>query len=94
MHPAPINIGSDFHPPSSAVKEYESGHDYRTQGAWVIVTYQREFAETINQSGVDGLIRFLSERNQKLASGKHTREWFGHQEPRATRCQGFRFDSP
>jgi hypothetical protein len=32
----------------------------------------RQFAETINQSGPGGLILFLSQRNQKLASGKQT----------------------
>jgi hypothetical protein len=31
MHPASKNVGSDFHPPSSAAKESEAGHDYRTQ---------------------------------------------------------------
>jgi hypothetical protein len=32
----------------------------------------RQFAETTNQSGTDGPILFLSQRNQKLASGKQT----------------------
>ena len=45
-------------------------YDWNVQGAWLIPTYQRQFAETLNQSGVDGLIRFLSQQNQKLASGK------------------------
>jgi phospholipid transport system substrate-binding protein len=45
-------------------------YDWSVQGTWLTATYQRQFAVTLSQSGVDGLIRFLSRRNQKLASGK------------------------
>jgi phospholipid transport system substrate-binding protein len=48
-------------------------YDWNVQGTWLTATYQRQFAETLNQSGVDGLIRSLSQRNQKLASGTPTR---------------------
>ena len=48
-------------------------YDWSVQGTWLTATYQRQFAETLSQSGVDGLIRFLSQRNQQLASGKPTR---------------------
>jgi phospholipid transport system substrate-binding protein len=48
-------------------------YDWSVQGTWLTATYQRQFAETLSQSVVDGLIRFLSQRNQKLASGTPTR---------------------
>ena len=45
-------------------------YDLNVVGAWLVQTYRQQFGETIQQSGVDGLIRFLTERNQQLASGK------------------------
>ncbi|WP_179403073.1 MlaC/ttg2D family ABC transporter substrate-binding protein [Burkholderia guangdongensis] len=45
-------------------------YDLNVLGAWLIQTYQQQFNEKIQQSGVDGLIQFLSQRNQQLASGK------------------------
>ena len=33
-------------------------YDWNVQGTWLTTTYQQQFAETLNQSGVDGLIRF------------------------------------
>ncbi|MEX3628355.1 MAG: ABC transporter substrate-binding protein [Burkholderia sp.] len=45
-------------------------YDLNVLGAWLIQTYQQQFNEKIQQSGVDGLIKFLTERNQQLAGGK------------------------
>jgi phospholipid transport system substrate-binding protein len=45
-------------------------YDLNVLGAWLIQTYQQQFNEKIQQSGVDGLIQFLTQRNQQLASGK------------------------
>lgn len=45
-------------------------YDLNVLGAWLIQTYQQQFAEKINQSGVDGLIQFLTQRNEQLAAGK------------------------
>ncbi len=45
-------------------------YDLNVLGAWLIQTYQQQFNEKIQQSGVDGLIQFLTQRNQELASGK------------------------
>jgi len=45
-------------------------YDINVLGAWLIQAYQQQFAEQINQHGVDGLIQFLTQRNQQLASGK------------------------
>lgn len=45
-------------------------YDLNVLGAWLIQTYQQQFNEKIQQSGVDGLIQFLTQRNQQLANGK------------------------
>ncbi|KWI82610.1 toluene tolerance protein [Burkholderia ubonensis] len=45
-------------------------YDLNVLGAWLIQTYQQQFNEKIQQSGVDGLIQFLAQRNQELAAGK------------------------
>jgi phospholipid transport system substrate-binding protein len=45
-------------------------YDLNVVGAWLVQTYRQQFGETIQQSGVDGLIRFLTERNEQLAAGK------------------------
>ncbi len=45
-------------------------YDLNVLGAWLVQTYRNQFAEKVNQSGVDGLIQFLTQRNQQLAGGK------------------------
>lgn len=45
-------------------------YDLNVLGAWLIQTYQQQFNEKIQQSGVEGLIQFLEQRNQELAAGK------------------------
>lgn len=45
-------------------------YDLNVLGAWLIQTYQQQFNEKIQQSGVEGLIQFLTQRNQELAAGK------------------------
>ncbi|VVE19231.1 MlaC/ttg2D family ABC transporter substrate-binding protein [Pandoraea terrigena] len=45
-------------------------YDLNVLGAWLIQTYRNQFAEQVNKSGVDGLIQFLTQRNQQLAGGK------------------------
>ena len=45
-------------------------YDMNVLGAWLIQTYRTQFSDKIQQSGVDGLIRFLTDRNKQLASGK------------------------
>lgn len=45
-------------------------YDLNVLGAWLIQTYQQQFNEKIQQSGVDGLIQFLTQRNEQLAAGK------------------------
>jgi phospholipid transport system substrate-binding protein len=46
-------------------------YDINVLGAWLVPAYQQQFAEQISQhGGIDGLIQFLTQRNQQLASGK------------------------
>jgi phospholipid transport system substrate-binding protein len=45
-------------------------YDLNVAGAWLIQAYQQQFAEKITQGGVDGLLQFLTQRNQQLAAGK------------------------
>ncbi|MFL6659158.1 MAG: phospholipid-binding protein MlaC [Massilia sp.] len=42
--------------------------DINVLGAWLVETYKGTFATEIGKSGVDGLIKALSERNKKLAN--------------------------
>jgi len=44
-------------------------YDMDILGVWLVETYKGEFGETISQSGVDGLIKALTEKNHRLASG-------------------------
>jgi phospholipid transport system substrate-binding protein len=44
-------------------------YDINVLGAWLIQTYRTQFNDKIQQSGVDGLIQFLADRNKQLASG-------------------------
>lgn len=42
-------------------------YDVNILGAWLIQSYKGSFASEIGKTGIDGLIKTLSERNQKLA---------------------------
>jgi phospholipid transport system substrate-binding protein len=44
-------------------------YDLNILGVWLVENYKNEFSETLNQSGVDGLIKALTQKNQKLAAG-------------------------
>ncbi|PTB18224.1 hypothetical protein C9I57_23870 [Trinickia symbiotica] len=45
-------------------------YDLNVAGAWLIQAYQQQFTEKINEGGVQGLIDFLTQRNEQLAAGK------------------------
>jgi phospholipid transport system substrate-binding protein len=45
-------------------------YDINVLGAWLVQAYQQQFTEQISQHGVDGLVQFLTQRNQQLAAGK------------------------
>ncbi|WP_394779791.1 phospholipid-binding protein MlaC [Undibacterium sp.] len=42
--------------------------DINVLGAWLVETYKGTFTSEISKSGIDGLIKTLSEKNKKLAS--------------------------
>ncbi|MEY3755253.1 MAG: hypothetical protein RLY27_1870, partial [Pseudomonadota bacterium] len=39
-------------------------------GAWLIEAYRNQFNNQISQNGIDGLIKFLQERNRQLSKAK------------------------
>ena len=43
-------------------------YDINVLGAWLVETYKGSFAAEISKSGIDGLIKTLSEKNKKLAT--------------------------
>jgi phospholipid transport system substrate-binding protein len=42
-------------------------YDLNILGAWLIETYKQTFASEISKSGIDGLIKTLAEKNERLA---------------------------
>ncbi len=42
--------------------------DINVLGAWLVETYKGSFSAEINKSGIDGLIKTLTDKNKKLAS--------------------------
>ncbi|PSB91572.1 MlaC/ttg2D family ABC transporter substrate-binding protein [Candidatus Pandoraea novymonadis] len=45
-------------------------YDINVMGAWLIEAYRGQFAAKVNSGGVDGLINFLVDCNQRFLSGK------------------------
>jgi len=45
-------------------------YDINIMGAWLIEAYRNQFTNQISQNGVDGLIKFLEDRNATLAGKK------------------------
>lgn len=43
-------------------------YDINVLGAWLVETYKGTFASEINKGGIDGLIKALADKNQKLAN--------------------------
>lgn len=43
-------------------------YDVNVLGVWMVQAYRQSFAEQIHQSGIDGLIKALAEKNRALAS--------------------------
>ncbi len=44
-------------------------YDLNILGVWLVENYKNEFTATLSQSGVDGLIQALTEKNRRLAAG-------------------------
>jgi phospholipid transport system substrate-binding protein len=47
-------------------------YDLNILGVWLVENYKNEFGATLNQGGIDALIKTLTDKNQKLASGAKT----------------------
>ena len=47
-------------------------YDMNILGVWLVEAYRNQFANQISQNGIDGLVKFLQERNKQLAAAKPT----------------------
>jgi phospholipid transport system substrate-binding protein len=47
-------------------------YDMNIMGVWLVEAYRNQFANQISQNGVDGLVKFLQDRNKQLAATKPT----------------------
>ncbi|TMS59301.1 ABC transporter substrate-binding protein [Imbroritus primus] len=45
-------------------------YDINVLGAWLIEAYRSQFSQMISQQGIDGLLKFLQDRNRQLAAAK------------------------
>ena len=45
-------------------------YDMNIMGVWLIEAYRNQFTNQISQNGIEGLIKFLQDRNKALAAGK------------------------
>lgn len=45
-------------------------YDMNIMGVWLVEAYRNQFANQINQNGVEGLVKFLQDRNKQLAAAK------------------------
>ena len=45
-------------------------YDINIMGVWLIEAYRNQFSNQISQNGIDGLVKFLQDRNKQLASPK------------------------
>ena len=45
-------------------------YDMNIMGAWLVEAYRNQFANQISQNGIDGLVKFLQDRNKQLAAVK------------------------
>jgi len=45
-------------------------YDMNIMGVWLVEAYRNQFANQIGQNGVEGLIKFLQDRNKQLAAAK------------------------
>jgi phospholipid transport system substrate-binding protein len=45
-------------------------YDMNIMGVWLVEAYRNQFANQIGQSGIEGLVKFLQDRNKQLAAAK------------------------
>ncbi len=49
-------------------------YDMNIMGVWLVEAYRNQFANQISQNGVEGLVKFLQDRNKQLAAVKPTNQ--------------------
>ncbi|MBU3621348.1 phospholipid-binding protein MlaC [Polynucleobacter sp. CS-Odin-A6] len=47
-------------------------YDMNIMGVWLVEAYRNQFSNQISQNGIEGLVKFLQERNKQLAAAKPT----------------------
>ena len=45
-------------------------YDINIMGVWLVEAYRNQFSNQISQNGIDGLVKFLQDRNKQLANAK------------------------
>jgi phospholipid transport system substrate-binding protein len=45
-------------------------YDMNIMGVWLVEAYRNQFSNQISQNGIDGLVKFLQDRNKQLANAK------------------------
>jgi len=45
-------------------------YDMNIMGVWLVEAYRNQFSNQISQNGIDGLVKFLQDRNKQLAASK------------------------
>ena len=45
-------------------------YEMNIMGVWLVEAYRNQFANQISQNGVEGLVKFLQDRNKQLAAAK------------------------
>jgi len=45
-------------------------YDMNIMGVWLVEAYRNQFSNQISQNGIDGLVKFLQDRNKQLANPK------------------------
>jgi phospholipid transport system substrate-binding protein len=45
-------------------------YDMNIMGVWLVEAYRNQFSNQISQNGIDGLVKFLQDRNKQLAAAK------------------------
>ena len=51
-------------------RDPQAVYDMNIMGVWLIEAYRNQFTNQISQNGIEGLIKFLQDRNKALAAGK------------------------
>jgi phospholipid transport system substrate-binding protein len=62
----PISLDYRLEKGSNGWKVY----DMNIMGAWLVEAYRNQFSNQISQNGIDGLVKFLQDRNKQLAATK------------------------